>query len=101
MGKDSPSISASARLQSYKLARFTEYKTHLIDHLVHSKLTYWDLKNRTLAGKALYELTELDVSYMATQVLPVLINRCQSQSVFERHGAMCGVAQIIRRLCEL
>jgi len=86
---------------SKSIAQFAEYRTHLIDHLVHSKLTYWDLKNRTLAGQALHELTELDVEYMATQVLPILINRCQSQSVFERHGALCGVAQIISRLSEL
>merc|ERR1711933_63487 len=35
---------------------------------------------------------------MQESVLPILINRCQSQSVFERHGALCGIAQILNAL---
>ena len=54
-----------------------------------------------MAGKALYELTGLDAAYMATQELPIIINRCQSQSVFEGHGGLCGVALIIGRLSDL
>ena len=65
---------------------------------MNDKLSYWDLKIRTLASKALHELTELDTDYMLNSVLPILINRCQSQSVFERHGALCGIAQIITAL---
>eukprot|EP01084_Bolivina_argentea_P096390 173310_1 len=83
------------------IAQFDAYKHHLIDHLVNSKCVYWELKIRALSGKALSELTELDTAYMVETVLPILINRCQSQSVFERHGALCGIALIIRRLHEL
>ena len=86
---------------SKSIAKFDEYKHHLIDHLVNNKLNYWDLKIRQLSAKSLYELTELDTNYMTNEVLPILINRCQSQSVFERHGGLCGIALIIKRLNEL
>ena len=86
---------------SKSIAKFEDYTHHIIDHLVNTKLTYWDLKIRQLSGRALYELTELDTEYMTSSVLPILINRCQSQSVFERHGALCGVAQVVTRLHEL
>ena len=86
---------------SKSIAKFKPYTHHIVDHLVNTKLTYWDLKIRQLSGRALYELCELDTDYMVSSVLPILINRCQSQSVFERQGALCGVAQIVLRLHEL
>ena len=83
------------------IANFEEYQIFMLEHLVNVKLSHWDLKIRTLASESLYHMVDLNPKYVINTILPILINQCQSQSIFERHGALCGVFMCLKRLIEL
>eukprot|EP00494_Astrolonche_serrata_P029860 UN30127 len=80
------------------IAQFKEYQEYLINHLVNVNLQHWDSNIRLLSSKTLFELTELNPEYMRDTVIPILIPKCQSSIVVERHGSLIGIANILFRL---
>ena len=80
------------------IATFDEYRRPIIRHLHEVKLNHWDSDIRVLASKALHNLTALDASYFADDVLPRLIKKCTDTNLTLRHGAILGCAEILLAL---
>ena len=57
---------------SVQVAKFPEYRTAIVDHLVKIKLRHWDPNLRFLSADALAELTPLCPKHMRDVVLPFL-----------------------------
>ncbi len=55
------------------IAKYDEYRHHLIDHLTEVKSAHWEQNLRTLAATSLGCLTRLAPDYVATEVLPKLV----------------------------
>ncbi|KAI9025982.1 tubulin folding cofactor D C terminal-domain-containing protein [Phycomyces nitens] len=82
------------------IAKFDDYRYHLIDHLVNITAKHWDKAMRVLASKALYELTALDPMYMIDKAIPTLIPFCIVSDLQISHGAMLSLAEICLALGE-
>ncbi|KAH9512991.1 hypothetical protein Btru_035543 [Bulinus truncatus] len=80
------------------IASFKEYTQGVIDHLVDVKLSHWDSTIRELSSKALHKLTGCAVDYMATKILPKLLPWSTGLDLFQRHGAILAIAEIIHAL---
>jgi tubulin-specific chaperone D len=52
-----------------------------------------------LSSKALNELALLDTNYVHETILPTLLDKSLDLDVATRHGAICGLAEIIDALC--
>ena len=76
------------------IAQYSEYCRPIIRHLFETKLGHWDSDIRTLAAKALHNLTSQDQSFFHDTVLPILVPRCTDQNLTIRHGAVLGCAEI-------
>ncbi|KAL0073909.1 armadillo-type protein [Phycomyces blakesleeanus] len=83
-----------------EIAKFDEYRYHLIDHLVNITAKHWDKAMRVLASKALFELTALDPIYMINTAIPTLIPFTVSKDLQISHGAMLALAEICLALGE-
>ncbi|CAG8463919.1 114_t:CDS:10 [Diversispora eburnea] len=79
---------------SVKIAKFEEYKHHMIDHLRTITISNWDKRMRELGAKALHNLTRLDLDYMINIVLPYLIPLAKSPDMDTRHGALLATGEI-------
>ena len=80
------------------IAAFDEYRRPIIRHLYRAKLNHWDSDIRILASKALYNLTSLDATYFANNVLPEIIEKCTDTNLTLRHGAILGCAETLLAL---
>ncbi|XP_045513668.1 tubulin-specific chaperone D [Pieris brassicae] len=83
-----------------QIAAFPEYTQPLIDHLVDLKAGHWDFAVRELAAKALNKLTDKIPDYMATIVLPKLVQKTESMDLNLRHGAILAIGEVINALSE-
>lgn len=81
-----------------KIALFEEYRHPLIDHLCEEKLFHWDSDIRKLSSLSLQMLTPLEPEYFAQVILPDLLSLCTHETLFVRHGAVLGVAEVILAL---
>ncbi|KAI8360820.1 armadillo-type protein [Blakeslea trispora] len=79
---------------SADIARFDEYRYHLIQHLTLVTSKHWDKAMRILASKALYNLVALDPAYFAQTVLPTLIPEAYNKDMQVSHGALLAIAEI-------
>eukprot|EP00117_Sycon_ciliatum_P048340 scpid20183/ scgid34426/ Tubulin-specific chaperone D; Beta-tubulin cofactor D; SSD-1; Tubulin-folding cofactor D len=86
---------------SVQIGKFEKYCVPLIEACVGSKLNHWDGSVRELASKALHNLTEIAPEYMATTVLPRVVDRCSHLSIRECHGGVLAVGQICYALSKL
>jgi hypothetical protein len=77
-----------------KIAAFDEYRHPLIRHVYEEKLFHWDVDIRNLSSKSLRILTSLEPQYFAEIVLSNLLPLCTSGTLFIRHGAILGVAEV-------
>ena len=77
------------------IARFEEYQTPIIRHLSQVKLIHWDVEVRSLASKSLSRITKLNPQYVATSILPKLLDQCFHDDLVVRHGSLLGVAEIV------
>ena len=71
------------------IAKYCVCFEYMIDHLCAIELFHCDIKIRKLSSTSLYKLVDLNV------------DQCQSQFLFETHGALLGVAMILKRVIEL
>ncbi|KAG2190201.1 hypothetical protein INT46_006400 [Mucor plumbeus] len=76
---------------SNDIAKFEEYRYHLIDHLTSVTAKHWDKSMRILASKALYTLVPLDPHYFIEKALLYLAIS---------HGALLAIAEISLALIE-
>ncbi|OBZ90614.1 Tubulin-specific chaperone D [Choanephora cucurbitarum] len=79
---------------SFDIARFDEYRYHLIQHLALITSKHWDKAMRILASKALYNLVALDPVYFIRTVLPTLIPEASNKDMQISHGALLAIAEI-------
>ncbi|RUS69826.1 hypothetical protein EGW08_022413 [Elysia chlorotica] len=80
------------------VANFPEYTTSIIDHLADVKLGHWDNAIRELSAKALHGLTACAPDYMANTILPKLLPLTSGLDLFQRHGSILAMAEIIHAL---
>ncbi|KAG1226647.1 hypothetical protein G6F35_002844 [Rhizopus arrhizus] len=83
-----------------EIAKFEEYRYHLIHHLITVTARHWDKAMRVLASKALYNLVPLDPSYFISTCLPMLIPSTTSSDMQLSHGALLATAEISLSLWE-
>ncbi|KAI9308157.1 tubulin folding cofactor D C terminal-domain-containing protein [Cunninghamella echinulata] len=76
------------------IAKFEEYRYHLIDHLVSITSRHWDKAMRVLGSKTLYNLVPLDPNYFIENVLPILLPSATSKDMQISHGAMLSISEI-------
>ncbi|RUP45119.1 armadillo-type protein [Jimgerdemannia flammicorona] len=79
---------------SLHIAKFEEYRYHLIDHLCASTANHWDKTLRNLGAKALHDLTQLDPRYIIEHVLPILVPLATSPDMNTSHGALMAVGEV-------
>ncbi|KAI9247117.1 armadillo-type protein [Helicostylum pulchrum] len=79
---------------SFDIAKFEEYRYHLIHHLISVTAKHWDKAMRLLASKALYGLVSLDPVYFLEKALPYLIPNATSKDMQVSHGALLAIAEI-------
>ncbi|CEP19812.1 hypothetical protein [Parasitella parasitica] len=82
------------------IAKFEEYRYHLIDHLLSVTAKHWDKSMRILASKALYTLVPLDPQYFIEKALIFLIPNATSTDMQVSHGALLAIAEIALALVE-
>ncbi|KAI8340643.1 tubulin folding cofactor D C terminal-domain-containing protein [Chlamydoabsidia padenii] len=82
------------------IAKFEDYRYHLIDHLVAVTSKHWDKSMRVLASKSLYQLVPLDPIYFMDQVLPSLIPLSTSKDMIISHGALLSLGEICLSIWE-
>ncbi|KAI8636410.1 tubulin folding cofactor D C terminal-domain-containing protein [Parasitella parasitica] len=85
---------------AYDIAKFEEYRYHLIEHLILVTAKHWDKSMRILASKALYTLVPLDPHYFIEKALDHLIPNVTSTDMQVSHGALLAVAEIALALIE-
>lgn len=84
------------------IARFPEYRYHLLDHLVARKISHWDANIRSLAASALGRIGSLDPEHTIAHILPRLLTIATSAEVevVERHGATLSISHLLMALAE-
>ncbi|CAG9795264.1 unnamed protein product [Diatraea saccharalis] len=84
-----------------QVAEYSEYTKPLIDHLVDLKVEHWDCAIRELAAKALNKLTPKIPEYVATEVLPKLVEKTESIDLNVRHGAILAIGEAVHALSQI
>ncbi|CAO3582388.1 unnamed protein product [Absidia cylindrospora] len=82
------------------IAKFVDYRYHLIDHLVAVTSKHWDKSMRVLASKSLYKLVPLDPIYFMDRVLPLLVPLSTSKDMIVSHGALLSLGEVCLSLWE-
>ncbi|KAM3967151.1 tubulin folding cofactor D [Aphomia sociella] len=83
-----------------QVADYPEYTQPLIDHLVDLKVEHWDCAIRELAAKSLNKMTPKIPDYVATVVLPKLVQKTKSIDLNVRHGAILAIGEAIYALSQ-
>ena len=86
---------------AFHVARYPEYRYHIIDHLYKTKLQHWDIFIRTLASKSLHGMTSLDPDHMRKSVVPYLAEHSMNENLYVRHGSVLGLAEVVLALKEI
>ncbi|KAL0832793.1 hypothetical protein ABMA28_000957 [Loxostege sticticalis] len=84
-----------------QVASYPEYTQPLVDHLVDLKVEHWDCAIRELTAKALNKLTFRIPEYVATVVLPKLVEKTESIDLNMRHGAILAIEEAIYALSQI
>ncbi|XP_073943148.1 tubulin folding cofactor D [Choristoneura fumiferana] len=83
-----------------QVAEFPEYTQPLIDNLVDLKVEHWDCAIRELAAKSLNKLTRKIPEYVATVVLPKLVEKTSSIDLNVRHGSILAIGETYHALSQ-
>lgn len=81
-----------------KIAHLEVYREKLIKELVEVKLIHWDRSLRISAAESLGRVAQLAVPYVVQTVLPKLLESVTANIVATRHGALLGIAALVRYL---
>eukprot|EP00796_Vickermania_ingenoplastis_P003861 gene3862-2739_t len=93
------SSTASAYLRvAPVVAKFDTYRGRMIETLVAEKLVHWDRALRSMAAGALGRIAQLEPEMMRSDVFPELIRRVTDSMVATRHGAILGLAELVRHM---
>jgi hypothetical protein len=77
------------------VAQFPEYFPSMARHLALVKLEHWEASTRELAAQALAAIACFDPQFMATEILPKLVEKCTNRALHVRHGAIIGVGEVL------
>ncbi|KAI8799511.1 tubulin folding cofactor D C terminal-domain-containing protein [Cladochytrium replicatum] len=78
-----------------QIARFDEYRPHIIQHLSQFSVLHWDRAVRELAAQTLHKLTYVDAPYIQEHVLQPLLKRHADTALIARHGALLAISEVI------
>ncbi|KAF9969008.1 hypothetical protein BGZ73_008847 [Actinomortierella ambigua] len=81
-----------------EIASFSEYRLNLINHLVNTTISHWDIAVRDLASESLAKMVTMDSEYATQSVIPRLLPMVQSLDPAVRHGALLSLGRICRAL---
>uniref|UniRef100_A0A6U5ZYI7 Uncharacterized protein n=1 Tax=Guillardia theta TaxID=55529 RepID=A0A6U5ZYI7_GUITH len=80
------------------ISLFEAYQEGIIEYVVEFQLRHWDKNIRLLSASLLRLLGDVCAPRLITSVLPTLLDLCMSPDVPTRHGAACGIAEIVHGL---
>ncbi|TYZ57878.1 hypothetical protein PybrP1_000306 [[Pythium] brassicae (nom. inval.)] len=85
------------------VASFPEYRYCLLEHLLATKLSHWDVQVRTLAAAALGRIATLDPGFAVAQLFPRLLASALAGDVevIVRHGATLALAELLLALARV
>ncbi|XP_054268345.1 tubulin-specific chaperone D-like [Macrosteles quadrilineatus] len=83
---------------SVYIAQFEEYTKGFINHLFDRKVDNWDPNIRSLAAKALFNLTPCAPQYILTHGFQALLSLIRSIDLNARHGAILALGEIVHGL---
>lgn len=85
------------------VAKYPEYRYHLLDHLIATKISHWDVQIRTHAAAALGKISTSDPVYAMTRLFPRLLSSALSADVevITRHGATIAIAELLMSLAQV
>ncbi len=83
---------------STSIAQYPEYRYALWSHLHSVKLFHWDSDIRELSARTLGRFAVLDPKHAIDTTLPDLLERTTSAQLFERHGSVLAIAEIVLSL---
>lgn len=85
------------------IAKFPEYRYHLLEHLVSTKISHWDVQIRTHAAAALGRIAMLDSVFAMAQLFPRLLATALSSDVevIARHGATIALSELLMSLAQV
>jgi len=86
---------------SVYIAQYKEYTHHLMDHLIDKKVGHWDMSVRELSAKALHNLTSSDPDYVASQLLPRLLEEATKIDLHMCHGSVLAIGQVVSALSQI
>ncbi|KAF9165644.1 hypothetical protein DFQ26_009656 [Actinomortierella ambigua] len=81
-----------------EIASFSEYRLNLINHLVDTTISHWDIAVRELASESLAKMVTMDYEYATQFVIPRLLPMVQSLDPAMRHGSLLSLARVCRAL---
>ena len=70
----------------------------MLNHLAFVQLQHWEPSMRELASQALAVVAVFNPQYVIEKILPNLLKSCFHKILNVRHGALLGVAEIMRGL---
>ncbi|KAG0236252.1 hypothetical protein BGW41_000513 [Actinomortierella wolfii] len=77
-----------------EIASFPEYRLNLINHLVDTTISHWDIAVRDLASESLAKIVTLDHEYAAKSIIPRLLPMVQSLDPAVRHGSTLTLGRV-------
>lgn len=85
------------------IAKYPEYRYHLLEHLISTKISHWDVQIRTHAAAALGRIATLDPTFAMTRLFPRLLTSALSPDVevITRHGATIALAELLMSLAQV
>ena len=81
-----------------QVAKYPGYHDAFATHLLHNKLKNWETCMREISAVALAKLVHIDVGFHRSVSVSHLLPMCTSHVLEERHGALCGVAELLPEL---
>jgi len=90
-------VNAYLNVSTY-VAQFEDYREEMFNQLAFVQLQHWEPAMRELASQALAVISVYAPKLVIEKILPKLLSSCFHKVLNVRHGALLGVAEIIRGL---
>ena len=77
------------------ICQFEEYRRSLLEHVLDTKLTHWELATRQLATKTIRALGNLDPQWIGDVGIKTVLLRATSSDLSTRHGAVLSIGEML------
>ena len=77
------------------ICQFEEYRRSLLEHVLDTKLTHWELATRQLATKTIRALGNLDPQWIGDVGIKTVLSRATSSDLSTRHGAVLSIGEML------